>query len=44
MLDAIATTNEMLAISWDLPEKTLSNKLAGGANKLAPNANDVRRC
>lgn len=44
MLDAIATTSEMLAVSWDLPEKTLSSKLVGGANKLAPNANDLRRC
>ncbi len=44
MLDAITTASEMLAIGLNVPKETLSSKLIGGANKLAPNANDLRRC
>jgi hypothetical protein len=43
-LDAVETTSRMLAKGLNLPEEELAGRLFGGANKLAPNANDLRRC
>jgi isopenicillin N synthase-like dioxygenase len=44
MFDAVNTTVEMLAVGLGLPANTFKEKLVGGASKLAPNANDLRRC
>lgn len=44
MLDAVSITSELLAVGLGLERDNFAEKLKGGANKLAPNANNLTRC
>lgn len=41
--NTLVTVSEMLALSLGFPKSIFSDMLKGGATKLAPNANDLRR-